>query len=58
MICKKVVSDIQFNLTLTLDEALWLKAAFQNPLGGEEAPDDRVRRVAVWQALNDAGVYL
>lgn len=47
-----------FTLTLTEEEAQWLKAVVQNPLHGQspesEASWDREMRLKFWQAMHPA----
>lgn len=48
---------IEVNLTLTEEEAKWLKTLMQNPLvaqnfPGQEVPQDAEMRLRYWDALN------
>jgi hypothetical protein len=52
----KVQATKTVTLTLTEEEALWLKEAMQNPLGGqasEEPTECCTMRRAYWEALKD-----
>jgi hypothetical protein len=46
-------------LTLTMEEALWLKGIVQNPIGTDlhdEDPKDLAMRQAFWEGLTIAGI--
>lgn len=50
----KRIEVVQVVLTLTLEEASWLRAAIQNPLHAQELSAENANRSAIWHALNEA----
>lgn len=47
-------------LTLTVEEALWLKTALKEPIGctnQEEYPDEKAMRVNFLSQMNTMGIY-
>jgi len=44
---------IKINMSLSVEEALWLKRIVQNALSKDESNEDRKMRSAFWYALPD-----
>lgn len=56
MATTQIATTVTVQITLSLDEARWLKAVLQNPLS-DDTPDtepapDRHHRKAIWEALH------
>lgn len=53
---KEAYEVVNIKLTLSREEALWLKAQVQNPMHGQDAADedsrDRFMRRAFWDELD------
>lgn len=48
--------EITVNISLSEEEAKWLKAIMQNPFHSEEDNRDRRMRKTFWEVLNAMGI--